>query len=147
MSTNVTPVLPHLLAPLRVQALGAGFLALVVVGALLTDPVVPDRARLAVATTSGQHRFAQITTGANFGAGISEGVRVPGGSVTMTTPRGALTSGGKGYAWSRWSSWFVRPHQAFTQVIATWNIITPPHTLVQVQARARSTSAPSAAGS
>ena len=140
MSTNVTPVFPHLPAPLRVQALGAGFLALVVAGALLTDPVVPDRARLAAATTSGQHRFTQITTDANFGAGLSEGVRVSGGSITMATPRGTLTYGGKGYAWSRWSSWFVQPHQAFTQVIPTWNITTPPHTLVQVQARARSTS-------
>ncbi|MCW2712775.1 MAG: hypothetical protein JWP24_2969 [Marmoricola sp.] len=119
--------------------MGVGFLALVVAGALLTDPVVPDRARLAASATAGQHRFAQITSNANFNAGLGEGVRVAGGSVTMATPRGRLGYDGKSWAWSRWSSWFVQPGQTFTQVVPTWNVTTPPNTLVQVQARVRST--------
>lgn len=139
MTTTVVRVLPHICAPLRVQALGAGFLALVLTGAMLTGPVVPDRVRLAAVTTAGQHRFTQITSDAGFGAGISEGVRIAGGSVTMAAPRGTLAYGGKTYAWSRWTSWFVQPGQTFAQVIPSWNITAPPNTLVQVQARVRST--------
>ena len=139
MTTTVVLVLPHLSTPFRVQALGVGFLALVVAGALLTDPVVPDRARLAAATTAGQHRFTQITSDANFGAGTSEGVRIAGGSVTMATPRGTLAYGGRTYAWSRWTL-VVRAagpdlHPA-DPVVEHRGSAAP---LVQVQARARST--------
>lgn len=132
-------MLPDISAPLRIQVLGVGFLTLVLAGALLTDPVVPYRARLAATTTAGEHRFSQITTDANFRAGISEGVRVANGSAAMAAPRGRLTHAGRSWSWSRWSSWFVQPGRTFTQLVPTWNITTPPHSIVQVQARARST--------
>jgi hypothetical protein len=120
-----------------VQVLAVGFLSLVLAGAFLTDPVAPERARLAAAASTPQPTFTQITSDANYRAGISEGVRIANGSVTMGTPRGRLAYAGKTWEWSRWSSWFVRPGQSFTQLLPSWNITTPANTMVQVQARAR----------
>ncbi len=57
----------------------------------------------------------------------------------MGTPRGRLTYAGRSWSWSRWSSALVRPQQPFTELVPTWNITTPRRTLVQVQARVRST--------
>lgn len=131
-------MLPHTSSPLRLQVLGAGFLVLVIAGAFLTDPVQPERARLA-ASSAGQHRFTQITSDANFRAGISEGVRIAQGSMTFDRPRGRLTYAGKRWAWSRWTSWLVQPRQPFTQLVPTWNVVTPPNTFVMVQSRVRST--------
>lgn len=115
-----------------------GFLILVIAGAFLTDPVTPERARLA-ASSAGQHRFTQITSDANFRAGVSEGVRVAQGSMTIDRPRGRLTYAGKSWSWSRWTSWMVQPRQPFTQLIPTWNVVTPANTFVMVQSRVRST--------
>lgn len=137
-------MLPHTSSTLRLQALGVGFLALVLAGALLSDPVAPERARLA-ATTTRPHTFSQITSDANYRAGISEGVRIANGSMTMGTPRGRLTYAGKTWAWARWTSWNVRPGQSFTQLLPTWSITTPTNTLVQVQARVRTTAGASSA--
>jgi hypothetical protein len=137
-------VLPHTSSPLRLQVLGLGFLALVLAGALLSDPVAPERARLA-ATSTRPNTFSQITSDANYRAGISEGVRIANGSMTMGTPRGRLTYAGKSWAWARWTSWNVQPGQSFTQLLPTWNITTPANTIVQVQARVRTTSGDSSA--
>jgi hypothetical protein len=133
-------VLPHISASLRPQVLAAGFLALVLAGAFLTDPLTPERARLAAPSSARPHTLSQVTSDANFRAGISEGVRIANGSVTMGAPRGRLTYAGQSWSWSRWTSWNVQPGQSFTQLLPTWNITTPPNTVVQVQARTRNTS-------
>ena len=118
---------------LRLQALIVGFLALAVTAALLTHPVTRDRATLAA--SSRPHTFSQITTDAGFRAGLSEGVRIANGSVTISSPKGRLRYAGKRWAWSRWSSSWIQPGQSFTELLPTWNVATPPRTLVQVQAR------------
>lgn len=137
-------MLLHLSPPLRLQALGVGFLALVLAGALLTDPVAPERARLATTSTR-PNTFSQITSDASYRAGSSEGVRITNGSLTMGTPRGRLTYAGRTWAWARWTSWNVQPGQSFTQLLPTWNITTPANTLVQVQARVHTTEGASSA--
>jgi len=129
-------VLPHTWSPLRLQALGVGFLVLVITGALLTGPRTPERARL-TASTAGQHAFRQVTTNAAFHAGRSEGVRVAAGSVTISKPVGRMSYAGRRWSWSRWTSAWIQPGQSFTQLIASWNAVTPNNTLVQVQARVR----------
>jgi hypothetical protein len=137
----VVLVLPPTSSPLRLQVLGVGFLALVLAGALLSHPSAPERARLTATTTTtaGQHRFSQVTTDANYRAGISEGLRIANGSLAIGTPKGKLTYAGKKRSWSRWTSWTIRPGQTFTQLIPSWNVTTPARTLVQVQARVVST--------
>ena len=125
--------------PLRLQIMGAGFLVLILAGALLTDPVHPERARLAADADPGRHRLTQITSDAHFGAGVSEGVAAAGGSLKIDRPRGRLSYAGKRWAWTRWTSWNIDPRQPFTELVPTWNAVTPPKTFVMVQARARST--------
>ena len=145
MPITVRQVLSHISALVRLRSLGVSLLVLVVAGVLLSDPVATDQAQLvaapvaapAAALGSGQHRFNQITTDGQFRAGISEGVRIANGSLTFATPRGRLSYAGKSWAWSRWSSWWVQPRQPFSELLPTWNIVTPPNTLVQVQARVR----------
>ncbi len=132
-------MLPHISAPLRLRALAVGFLVLVLAGVLLVGPLTPERAHLAAASSTRPHTFSQITSDANFRAGISEGVRIANGSMTFGAPRGRLTYAGSKWSWSRWSSWWVQPGQSFTQLVPTWNITTPANTLVQVQTRVRST--------
>jgi hypothetical protein len=131
-------VLSHLSRPVRVRALGAGFLALVVAGALLTDPVSPERARLTATSNLGQHSFKQVTTTTGFRAGTNEGTRVASGSVTIARPVGTTSFGGKRWAWARWTSGWVTPGHAFTELVPTWNAVTPADTFVRVQARVRS---------
>jgi hypothetical protein len=130
-------VLPHTWSRPRLQALGVGLLALAVVGALLTGPLTPERARL-TASNLGEHTFRQITTSADFRGGHSEGVRIADGSVTISKPIGRRTVAGHSWSFSRWTSAWIRPGQSFTQLIPTWNAVTPNDTLVQVQARVRS---------
>ena len=119
--------------------LGAGFLVLALAGVVLTDPVTHERARL-TADTPAQHAFRLVTTDAAFRAGTNEGTRVAGGSVSISHPVGRLTAAGRSWSWSRWTSWWVQPGQSFTELLPSWNAVTPAGTAVQVQARVRSSS-------
>ena len=114
-----------------------GFLVLVLAGALLTGPLTHERARL-TASTVGQHTFHRVTTNATFRDGRSEGVRIAAGSVTIRKPVGRLGYAGRQWSWSRWTSGWIRPGHSFTELIPSWNVVTPNSTMVQVQARARS---------
>ncbi len=125
---------------LRPHVLAVGFLVLVVAGAVLTDPLTPERARLAASSTAGQHAFRQVTTNAAFASGVSEGTKVSGGALRINKTLGRINSAGRSWAWARWTSGWVRPARPFTQLVPSWNVVTPPNTAVQVQARIRSTS-------
>jgi hypothetical protein len=124
--------------PLRLQVLAFSLLLLLVAGAVLTDPVRHERARLIAATTGAEHAFRQITTDAAWAGGTNEGTRVASGSITMSRPVGTMAFAGTRWSWTRWTSWWVQPGQDFTQLVPTWNAVTPTGTWVQVQARVRS---------
>jgi hypothetical protein len=132
-------VLPHASSTLRLRALGIGFLALAVAGVLLTDPVSPERARL-TAGDSGHHSFRQLTSTAAFAAGTHEGTRAAYGSIRIGRPVGTLSFGGKRWSYARWTSGWVNPGHSFTQLIPSWNAVTPTGTWVRVAARVRSSS-------
>lgn len=119
--------------------LAVGFLVLVVAGAVLTDPLHPERARLAASSTAGQHAFRSFTSDAAFAAGTTRGTRVSGGALRISRTVGTLTTAGHRWAWAGWTSAWVHPAHAFTQLIPSWNATTPPKTAVAVQARIRST--------
>ncbi len=121
--------------------LATGFLALVVAGSLLSDPTPPERARLAAASpAAAQHVFRQTTTDAAFAAGTNEGTSVSGGAVRLSRPQGQYTAGGVRWSWARWTSAWASPGVAFTQLIPSWNVVTPPNTAVLVQARIKTRS-------
>jgi hypothetical protein len=123
---------------LRLHVLAVGFLVLVVAGAVLTDPSTPERARLAASSTASQHAFRAFTTDAAFASGTNEGTRASGGAMTIATTKGTWTTAGRTWAWSRWTSGWVRPGHPFTQLIPSWNVVTPANTAVLVQARIHS---------
>ncbi len=130
--------------PLRLQVLAFGLLLLLVLGAVLTDPVSHERARLVAVTPStaapaAQHSFRQLTTDANFRTGVQEGTRVAAGSLSIARPRGRLRWAGRSWSWTRWTSSWISAGQTFTRLIPSWNVTTPPNTMVLVQARVRST--------
>lgn len=129
--------------PLRLQVLAVGFLMLVVAGAVFTDPVRHDRARLiaasVVSTSTVPSTFRSFTTDADFGSGTAEGTRTSAGSLTIAAPRGTLGWAGRSWSWARWTSPWTTPGQTFGQLIPSWNVTTPANTMVLVQARVRST--------
>src|SRR6201999_1090846 len=120
--------------------LAVGFLLLVVTGAVLTDPVTPERARLGASSTASPHAFRSFTSDAGFTSGTNEGTRVSGGAVRISKTQGTLSSAGRRWAWSRWTSPWVRTSHPFTQLIPSWDVSTPANTAVLVRARIRSTS-------
>jgi hypothetical protein len=113
-------------------------LVLLVAVAVFTDPassVTPERARLAASSTAGQHAFRSFSTDAAFAAGTNEGTRASAGALRITKPLGNWRTAGRTWAWSRWTSAWVHPGRPFTQLIPSWNVVTPQDTAVLVQAR------------
>ena len=125
-------------SPPRLRAVVVGFVVLVVAGALLTDPLRPERARLAADSDLGRHTYGRVTSDAAFRSGLNEGTRVATGSVTIGKPVADTTYAGKRWAWSRWTSGWVAPGHSFTELLPSWNAVTPAGTWVRVQARVRS---------
>ena len=66
-------MVPIIRRHVRVPAVGAGFVALAVAGILLTDPVSPEKARLAAPTA--QAPSDRLTADAGLGTGVPEGAR------------------------------------------------------------------------
>ncbi|ROR92492.1 C39 family peptidase [Nocardioides aurantiacus] len=129
--------------PVRVRALGAGFVALALVGVALTEggtASAPELAQARLAAGAAQHTFRQVTTDAGFRTGTSEGVRIGGGAVTLATPIGRTTYTGKSWELGRWTSAWSRPAHSFDELVPSWDTTTPPNTHVQVKARVVSTS-------
>ena len=124
---------------LRPHVLAVGFLVLVVAVAVLTDPVTPERARLAASSTAGQHAFRMFTSDADFTSGKSEGIKVSGGALRISTRKGTLSTAGRTWSYSSWTSALVRPGHPFTQLIPSWVVTTPANTAVAVQARLHTT--------
>ncbi|MCW2819516.1 MAG: peptidase family protein [Marmoricola sp.] len=128
--------------PLRVKAVPAGLLVLAVAGGVLSGPVVPHRARLAstsvVATAPGTVLSTTSSTAA-FAAGKLEGVAVSAGSITFGRAAGTTPEAGGTWAFTRWTSPWTTPAGTFTQLVPSWDAVTPAGTSVRVVARLRST--------
>ena len=124
--------------PLRVKAVPAGLLVLAVAGGVLSGPVNPDRARLAAAVTP-RSALDSTSSSAAFARGTSEGITIASGSITAGRAAGTTTVAGKPFSWSRWTSPWVSPGISFTQLVPTWDAVTPAGTAVRVVARLRST--------
>ena len=141
MRFTVGHVLPHISTPLRVQVLAIGFLALV----RRRGPPDATRSPRSVlgwrpppppaSTPSGSSPPTRPSPPAPTRAPASSG-----GSLThrQADGTGQLRRDAAG-RWARWTSGWVTPGLAFTQLIPSWNVVTPANTAVQVQARVRST--------
>ncbi|MDQ6934181.1 MAG: C39 family peptidase [Actinomycetota bacterium] len=94
-----------------------------------------DTAQLA-ALTVGQNSYHQLTSDADWQAGVPEGTVSQAGSLTMGTPVGRLTYSQSTYDYSQWTSTWVNPSVSFTQLIPSWAANTPYGTWIQVFVRA-----------
>ncbi|MCW2868002.1 MAG: hypothetical protein JWR20_2190 [Marmoricola sp.] len=125
--------------PLRVKAVPAGLLVLAVAGGVLSGPVLPHRARLAAAPAAAPRTVLTSTSStAAFAAGRLEGVRAAAGSLTFGDGAGTTPEAGGTWTWARWTSPWTTPGNAFTQLVPTWDAVTPAGTAVRVVARLRS---------
>jgi hypothetical protein len=67
--------------------------------------------------------------------GTLSGTRVVAGTVRLTTPSQRTRIGGRVYAQGLWTSPWVRPGFAFTELVPSWAASTPAGTLVAVHVR------------
>ena len=74
---------------------------------------------------------------ADFASGTSRGTGVTGGSLVLARPIGTRTVGGVRYDYARWTSAWVPPGQAFTELVPSWVGRTPSGSWVQVLVRVR----------
>ena len=96
----------------------------------------PARARL-IAEPSGVSTLTRHTTNADFASGTFRGTHAADGSLTLSGMLGHRTVGGVRYAYSRWTSAWVPPGQAFTELVPSWAARTPAGSWVQVLVRVR----------
>lgn len=130
---------PLLLVRARPLAVGALSLALVGVALTQSDPAPVTDEAVALAAAGPRHTFRQVTSDAAFRAGVSEGVRVSGGSVRLGTPVKRTSYAGKRWDLGRWTSAWSQPAHSFTELVPSWDATTPPGSYVQVKARVVST--------
>ena len=83
---------------------------LVVAGAVLTDPVTPERARLAASSTAGQHAFRHVHHRRRLRGRHQRGhPRLRRLADDQPAAWARSTPPGRSWAWSRWTSGWVSP--------------------------------------
>lgn len=85
--------------------------------------------------SSGRSSYRQLTTTADFASGTSEAVAIGGDALRMQGKLAKRRFARKTWAFSRWTSPLVFPGQSFTQLIPSWDAVTPPGTWVEAQVR------------
>ena len=111
---------------------------------LLTTPGVLLAGSAAVLTSSGAAAAAtasrpiayhQWDTGRQWDSGAFSGTSGRYGRLGLTTPTRSVTIGGVRYRAGTWTSPWVRPGFAATEVVPSWTATTPRNTLIQVELR------------
>lgn len=127
--------------PLRARAVGVGFVALALVGVVLTEggTTTTDTPQARLAAGAAQHTFRQLTSDEAFRSGVGEGVRVAGGTMSLASPVGRASYAGKRWEFGRWTSAWSRPGHTFDELVPSWDATTPANTYVQVKARVATT--------
>ncbi|WP_157210158.1 C39 family peptidase [Nocardioides aequoreus] len=103
-----------------------------------TEPTVAPDVEPVAATASTKHTFRQLTINAQLRTGTSEGVRISSGSLRIKTPVGTRSHAGKRWQYARWTSAWSSPGHGFSELIPSWQAVTPAGTFVQVAARVQS---------
>lgn len=120
------------------RLLALAFLSLTVAAG---QQALPPSSGLRLAATStttsaaSPHRFRQLTSDADFAAGAGQGVWVGGGALTLSSPTARRSLGRTRWAYGRWTSPVLTPGRSFTQVVPSWDAVTPAGTFLEVQVR------------
>ena len=102
----------------------------------LDDPGHGDGLRL-VASTPGVHAYREQSTDADFGRGTFAGASTQAGSVVTSGKVMRRTWGRRTYEYGAWRSPWINPGQSFSQLIPSWNALTPPGAWIQVLVQVR----------
>jgi len=111
---------------------------LLVVPALLLPGVVVPTAQ--AVDPPRRITYRQWDTAAQLRTGTFSGTTPRDGGLRLTRPTGSRTVAGHRYATGTWTSPWVRPGFALTELVPSWAASTPRGTLVQVDVRAVSVS-------
>ncbi|RLV47593.1 peptidase C39 family protein [Nocardioides mangrovicus] len=86
---------------------------------------------------TGQNTYTALSSAA-FGHGVHRGTAVTRyGRLKLASANGHRRVAGTSWATARWTSDWVTPGHAFTQLIPSWQAVTPARSYVQVSLRAR----------
>ncbi len=130
-----SPAVRRLLTHPRVLVSVVVLLALVIpLGVAAHQGPRPDHRARFVAQTA-QHTYTRFTTDADFARGGRAGVRATGGFLSIVTPRRTARVAGHPYGVASWTSPWVRPSHAFTELVPSWNARTPARSWLRVQVR------------
>ncbi|MFT4010240.1 MAG: C39 family peptidase, partial [Nocardioidaceae bacterium] len=81
--------------------------------------------------------YRSWTSNADFEAGTRAGVVAKAGTLTISTPVARRTVAGRSYDLARWTSPWVSPGFAATELIPSWVAATPGRTFLRTQVRGR----------
>jgi hypothetical protein len=101
-------------------------------------PGSTDGVRLSAAAPA-PSSYAVTTTNAGFSAGTRTGVVVGSGAVRLGPTKATRSWAGRTYEFGTWSSRWVIPSRAFTQLVPSWIATTPAGSWIQVVVQVRNT--------
>lgn len=124
---------------LRLLILACATVALVVAGLAFLERPAGRRLGEASLTsgTTAANSFRQATSADDWAAGTSTAVTGADGTLRLVSPRFTVTVGGVSYDRGTWTSGWVTPSHAFTELVPSWDAATPAGTFVTVRLRAR----------
>lgn len=99
----------------------------------------PDGAAVAVAGTGGDRQvtLTRWDSARQWRRGDLAGTTVRDGRLSFDQPVAATSAGGRQYDVARWTSPWVEPGYAFTELIASWSARTPKDSWIEVKVRGR----------
>lgn len=98
----------------------------------------PAKGSLA-ATTPARNSYRETASQAAWTAGTFSGSRATDGVLRVGAPTGTVVIDGKTFEYGAWQSPWTAPAHAFTELVPSWNALTPKGTYLAVQVRARTT--------
>lgn len=96
----------------------------------------PDRLRL-TAGTLGVNSYRALTSDADFARGSFAGTAARNGTLTLVGPVRTRSWSGHTFEYGSWTSAWIAPGQSFTQLIPSWDAVTPPGSWIQVLVQVR----------
>jgi hypothetical protein len=112
-------------------------LSLVLASCYVAAVTADSTAYAAQRAAARQIHYHQFDSGAELRAGTGDGTRVARGRLRIDAPTGERTLGGTRYEQAAWSSPWVEPGFALTELIASWSAVTPGDSFVEVRVRGR----------
>lgn len=102
----------------------------------------PDGSAVVVAGTSGERKITltRWDGGRQWRRGARAGTAVRDGRLVLDQPAATASVGGTSYDVARWTSPWVEPGYAFTELVASWSARTPKDSWVEIKVRGRDAS-------